>query len=98
MQISIQKSTRAGKKYMARVNNKTIHFGATGYQDFTTSKDEKRKASYLARHKSTEDWTLAGVDTAGFWSRWLLWSKPSLGGAIKLIENKFNVKINERKR
>ena len=55
MQITIQKSSRAGKKYMAEVNNKTVHFGATGYEDFTTSKDEKRKASYLARHKTSED-------------------------------------------
>ena len=55
MQITIQKSTRADKKYMARVNNKTIHFGATGYEDFTSSKDEKRKASYLARHKTSEN-------------------------------------------
>ena len=53
---------------------------------------------YLTRHKKREDWSKKGIDTAGFWSRWLLWSKPSLGGAIKLIENKFNVKINERKR
>ena len=90
MQITIQKSTRAGKKWMARVNNKTIHFGATGYEDFTSSKDEKRKASYLARHKTNEDWTLAGVDTAGFWSRWLLWNKPSIAASIRDINQRFN--------
>ena len=90
MQITIQKSTRAGKKWMARVNNKTIHFGATGYEDFTSSKDEKRKASYLARHKANEDWTLAGVDTAGFWARWLLWNKPSITGSIRDINQRFN--------
>jgi len=89
MQISIQKSTRAGKKYMARVSNKTIHFGATGYSDFTTSKDEKRKASYLARHKTGEDWTPAGVDTAGFWARWLLWNKPSITASIRDINQRF---------
>ena len=89
MQITIQKSTRAGKKWMARVNNKTIHFGATGYEDFTTSKDEKRKASYLARHKANEDWTLAGVDTAGFWARWLLWNQPSITASIRDINRRF---------
>ena len=60
-----------------------MHFGATGYEDFTTNKDEKRKVSYLARHKATEDWTLSGVDTAGFWARWLLWNKPSLSASIR---------------
>ena len=90
MQITIQKSGRAGKKYMAEVNNKTIHFGATGYEDFTTSKDEKRKASYLARHKTSEDWTLSGIDSAGFWARWLLWNKPSITASIRDINQRFS--------
>ena len=90
MQITIQKSSRAGKKYMAEVNNKTIHFGATGYEDFTTSKDEKRKASYLARHKTSEDWTLSGIDSAGFWARWLLWNKPSITASIRDINQRFS--------
>ena len=89
MQITIQRSSRAGKKWMAKVNNKTVHFGATGYEDFTTSKDEKRKASYLARHKTSEDWTLAGVDTAGFWARWLIWNKPSITASIRDISQRF---------
>ena len=89
MQITVQKSTRAGKKYMARVGDKTVHFGATGYQDFTSSKDEKRKASYLARHRANEDWTMGGVDTAGFWSRWLLWNKPSITASIRDINQRF---------
>ena len=90
MQITIQRSSRAGKKWMAKVNNKTVHFCATGYDDFTTSKDEKRKASYLARHKTSEDWTLAGVDTAGFWARWLLWNKPSITASIRDINQRFS--------
>ena len=90
MQITIQRSSRAGKKWMAKVNNKTVHFGATGYEDFTTSTDEKRKASCLARHKTSEDWTLAGVDTAGFWARWLLWNKPSITASIRDINQRFS--------
>ena len=85
MQITIQRSTNAGKKYMAQVGEKTVHFGAKGYEDFTTHKDEKRKASYLARHKPTENWTLSGVDTAGFWARWLLWNRPSITASIQDI-------------
>ena len=75
---------------MAEVNNKTIHFGATGYEDFTTSKDEKRKASYLARHKTSEDWVLSGIDSAGFWARWLLWNKPSITASIRDINQRFS--------
>ena len=74
---------------MARVNEKTVHFGARGYEDYTTHKDEKRKASYLARHRTKEDWTLSGVDTAGFWARHLLWNEPSLTASVADINKRF---------
>ena len=67
----------------------TIHFGATGYQDFTQHGDETRKASYLARHKAREDWTLQGVESAGFWARYVLWNKPSLAQSIADINRRF---------
>ena len=75
---------------MAAVENgPTVHFGATGYQDFTQHGDEERKASYLARHKAREDWTLAGAKTAGFYARWILWNKPSLAESIADINRRF---------
>ena len=49
MKVILTKSKRAGKKYAARVGNKTIHFGAQGYENVTTHKYPKRKANYLAR-------------------------------------------------
>ena len=81
---------------MAKVGDKTVHFGATGYEDYTIHKDEKRKASYLARHRTKEDWTLSGVDTAGFWARHLLWNEPSLTASVADINKRFkslNVKM-----
>ena len=39
----------------------TVHFGSVPYESFIDHKDETRKASYLARHKAREDWTLCGV-------------------------------------
>ena len=89
MQVAIRKSSRAGKKWMARVNDTTIHFGARGYEDFTTHGDEKRKASYLARHRTTENWTLGGVETAGGWARWLLWNQASLSASIADVNKRF---------
>ena len=67
----------------------TVHFGATGYQDFTQHGDEKRKAAYLARHEARETWTLQGVKSAGFWARWLLWNKPSLSASIADVNRRF---------
>ena len=71
----MSKSDRVANKYMVQVGNQTIHFGATGYDDFTTHKDPKRKARYLARHND-EKWN--DPETAGIWARWLLWNKPSI--------------------
>lgn len=94
MNISLSKSTRAGKKYMVKVENKIIHFGQAGASDYTEHKDPERKERYLARHRNRENWNKSGIKTAGFWSRWLLWSEPTIAASIKKIEKKFNVKIN----
>ena len=45
----------------------------------------------LINHSITENWKKSGIDTAGFWSRWLLWSFPSLNGAKKHISDTYNV-------
>ena len=58
-----------------------VHFGRKGYSDYTKHKDPQRMMRYLTRHRSRENWTRSGAKTAGFWSRWLLWSSPSLSGA-----------------
>ena len=78
---------------MVEVDGKKIHFGADGYSDYTKHKDEKRMKRYIARHKPREDWTNRGIKTAGFWSRWILWNKPSLQSSIKETEKKFNIDI-----
>jgi len=38
-----------------------------------------------------ENWGKSGLYTAGFWSRWLLWSYPELEGAKKIITKKFGL-------
>jgi hypothetical protein len=94
MKVSLSKSNRDGKKFMVKVQNRTIHFGQAGADDFTTSKSETKKRSYLARHKVRENWTKSGITTAGFWSRWLLWNKKTISESIKNIERRFNIDIN----
>ncbi len=91
--IKLYKSSNKGKKYTADVFGRKVHFGATGYSDYTIHKDSDRKSNYISRHRSRENWKKSGINTAGFWSRWLLWNKPSITGSIKDIEQRFNVKI-----
>jgi hypothetical protein len=50
-----------------------------------------RKQNYILRHKSNED--SSNILTAGFWSRWLLWNKPTLRESITDIERNFGVQI-----
>ena len=91
--MKLSKSTRAQKKYMVHVGTLTVHFGAKGYPDFTTHKDEERKKLYLARHAKREDWTLGGAQTAGFWSRWLLWNRPTITESIRDINRRCRVQV-----
>ena len=96
MKVEVSKSTRAQKKYMVHVGTLTVHFGAKGYPDFTTHKDEERKKLYLARHAKREDWTLGGAQSAGFWSRWLLWNRPTIAESIRDINRRFNMRVTFR--
>jgi len=76
---------------------KTVNFGAKGYSDYTKHKDKDRMKRYESRHKTRENWTKSGIKTAGFWSKWILWSSPSLSGAIRKTSNKFNITIKRSK-
>ena len=73
------KSDKPDKKYYIITNNdKKVYFGLAGASDFTHHKDEARKQRYINRHKNNETWSKSGIDTAGFWSRWLLWHLPTI--------------------
>ena len=93
--IDIRKSVNPSKKYDAilLVDNKEkiISFGAKGYEDYTIHKDILRKQRYLARHKPREDWTMSGVLTPGFWSRWILWNQPTIQGSVKDLKSRFGL-------
>jgi len=90
--ILLSKSPNAKKKYRVVLpNGEHVDFGASGYEDYTTHKDPDRKDRYLARHAKNENWN--DPFTAGFWSRWLLWNKPSIEESIKDIEGMLKIKI-----
>ena len=91
--IILQKSKASGKKWASIVDGKTVNFGAEGYEDYTMHKDPNRKYNYIERHQKREKWGKEGIKTAGFWSRWLLWNKPSIAASAKDIESRFGVKI-----
>lgn len=98
MEAYLSELDASSKKYIVQVLNrrtgqtKNIRFGASGYQDFTIHHDEARRQRYVARHQAREDWT--DPLTAGFWSRWLLWNKPTIQSSARDIERRFKIKVN----
>jgi hypothetical protein len=95
MKIKLIKSPKPEKKWRVIFENGThIDFGLKGFSDYTVHKDPSQMRLYLKRHgKMGETWTIKGVKTAGFWSRWISWSSPTHEGAKKIIYKKFGIKI-----
>lgn len=95
MNIIIKPSSRKDKKYDAVIDgSKTVSFGQRGASDFTLHKNEDRKNRYINRHKKNEQWD--NPKTAGFYSRWITWEKPTLKEAVSNVNKKFkniNVKL-----
>jgi len=96
MKVLLRKSPKKDKKWRVTFENgDRVDFGGKGYSDFTKHKDTQRMLRYLQRHgRMGENWSIKGVKTAGFWSRWLLWSKPELKDAKKLMYEKFKINIS----
>ena len=90
IEIVISKSNKANKQYDARIDGtKTVSFGQKGASDYTKHKDLDRNASYIARHTHNEDCTKSGVKTAGWMSKNIIWSKPTLQASVDDINKRF---------
>lgn len=98
MDITISKSKNPLKKYDAVINNKKkVSFGDPKYQDYTQNKDPDRKAKYIARH-AKEDWSKSNVASPAWMSRYILWERPTLKGAIENANKKYkDVSITYKK-
>ena len=92
--IIIKSSTKPDKKYMAIIDDKkTVHFGQKNASDYTIHKDIERRDRYIARHQKNEDWN--NYNTAGFYSRWITWNKPTITESIRDTNKRFpNVHIS----
>lgn len=96
MTVILRRSPNPKKKYRAIFieNGKHVDFGAKGYSDYTIHKDHLRMKRYLIRHsRMGENWKINGKYSAGWWSRWLLWSKPNLRAAIASVSRRLRTPI-----
>ena len=89
--ISITKSDKAGKKMMAKFENKktgrtkTTYFGQAGADDYTITKDKAQRTRYRDRHK--KDLQTRDKTRAGYLSYYILW-----GNSTSRAENIKNYK------
>ena len=84
--VQLTRGTGTHKWKVKLDDGKVVQFGSKGYTDFTKGASEQQKKDYLMRHKATENWH--DPHTAGFWSRWLLWNKPTIKGSLNDIKKK----------
>ena len=90
--VSITKSDRDGKKYKAVFEDpkKTTHFGQSGADDYTITKNKEQRDRYRERHK--KDLKTNDPTRAGYLSYFLLWgASTSLSQNIKAYKKKFNL-------
>jgi len=90
--VKIIKSSRSDKKYMAMFNidgkKKTTHFGQSGADDYTITRDEDQKKRYRTRHK--KDLDTGDPTRAGYLSYYILWNKPTITDSIADYKKRFN--------
>ena len=90
MEVIIKRSNKPDKKFDVVIDNKKIvSFGFKNMSDFTLHKDPERKARYIARHKSNEDWAKSGIKTAGFYAKHVLWNKPTLQASVNDLNHRY---------
>ncbi len=69
---------------------RTIHFGASTYDDYTGHQDLQRKMNYLGRHEKKENWNdYMSVESL---SKHILWNKPTLTASIEDYMCRFKLK------
>lgn len=93
--ITLKEANDGKHKYTVTLLNKetgrekNIKFGAYGMSDYTQHKDIKRKTLYETRHIVREDWT--DPATKGFWSKWILWNKPTIESSLQHTLKQFKL-------
>ncbi len=83
--LKLYPSTIKGKRYTVYVPHGAdklvkVDFGSSEHDNYTIHKDPERKRLYQIRHKNDH---INDPYSAGFWSWWVLWNKPSLSDSFK---------------
>lgn len=94
--LKLYPSTVKGKRYTVYVpkGNKQVKvdFGSSEHDNYTIHKDIERKRLYQIRHKNDH---INDPYSAGFWSWWVLWNKPSLSDSFKEATSLYHERLGQ---
>lgn len=98
VKMIVKKSDKPGKKLMAvftkdnngKRSSKTTHFGASGMDDYTLTKNKEQRKRYRERHK--KDLKTGDYTRAGYLSYYILWgNSTSRKENIASYKKRFNL-------
>jgi hypothetical protein len=82
-------------KTPSRMRSYVLRHGGRIPKRIIAERDPKRIQTLMLGVNSSdrEEWKITGIDSAGFWSRWYLWSYPDFGSVRKFMSKRFGIKI-----
>ena len=85
-------------KNPSRMRSYVLRHGGHVPRQTIEERDPKKihKKMLTVTRSDKENWKISGIDSAGFWSRWYLWSFPYFGEVEKFMSKRFEIKIIRR--
>lgn len=82
-------------KTPSRMRSYVLRHGGRVPRRIIAERDPKKIQTMMLGVNSSdkEDWKISGIDSAGFWSRWYLWSYPDFEGVKKFMSKRFGIKF-----
>lgn len=82
-------------KTPSRMRSYVLRHGGRIPKRIIAERDPNRIQTLMLSINSSdkEDWKISGIDSAGFWSRWYLWSYPDFEGVKKFMSKRFGIKF-----
>ena len=87
----LKKSNQKGKRFVIIMDGMKHHFGSDVGKTFIDGRTQSERENWIKRHSVNKNWN--NKHSGIFFSRYLLWTEPTLKEAIKKLEKLLNVKI-----
>lgn len=91
--MQLRESPRKTKRYRLVFDDASyVDFGSKNGMTFIDGRTEKERLAWIARHRKDKgyDDSTAGI----YYSRFLLWTEPTLKKAVRALEKKMKKKID----